>query len=395
MKALGVTADQYSNTLLSNDTPLDLLGVFIVARLYWIHVAVIMSGGVWSTSRTNDIWLAKFTFIYRNVTEFVETCYLDGAALYIDSLILNMQHGRMPCHRDIAKLEGAETTADEPVDLTVSDDTAKDQPVVPIDMKPVVKLERLDNKKALKFNVILQKPTNRKKASTYAKALQILLKAKTELATKSECKDITDKIKQHIQSGIIDPALVTKHACANRMISCNCEFCGELCQSRRAYVRHRMEFHPEQLYVCRYCCREYQSATGCFKHERTHVSPGCACAVCGRLFKTSTELKDHMLVHNDANKLSCETCGKLFSTKRTLKRHSEVHMNLQYPCPECGCIYNTKERLRVHRCGYHGNGYTALCGKYTFQWPGKRQRHQKKCEECKAIAAAKKAEKYI
>ena len=236
LKALGVTADQYSNTLLSNDTPLDLLGVFIVACLYRIHVAVIMSGGVWSTSRTNNIRLAKFTLIYRNVTEFVETCYLDGAALYIDSLILNMQHGRMACHRDIAKLEGAETTADESVDLTVSDDTAKDQPVVPIDMKPVIKLERLDNKKALKFNVILQKPTNREKASAYAKALQILLKAKTELATKSEHKDITGKIKQHIQSGIIDPALVTKCARANRMISCNCEFCGELCRSRRVYV---------------------------------------------------------------------------------------------------------------------------------------------------------------
>ena len=58
--------------------------------------------------------------IYRGVTEFSETCSLNGAELYLDSLILNAQHGHMPCHRDHAKLDKVDTVPELPVDLTKS-----------------------------------------------------------------------------------------------------------------------------------------------------------------------------------------------------------------------------------------------------------------------------------
>ena len=95
---MNITADDYAKRLLLDDTPLDLFGIFLLARLYRIHVGVFMHGGVWSTSRVNDIHLAKFILIYRGPTEFSEMCTLHGADLYLDSLILNTQHGRMPCH---------------------------------------------------------------------------------------------------------------------------------------------------------------------------------------------------------------------------------------------------------------------------------------------------------
>ena len=61
LNKIGMTSDDYANRLLLEDTPLDMLGIFILARLYRIHVGVIMHGGVWSTSRTNDVRLQNLS----------------------------------------------------------------------------------------------------------------------------------------------------------------------------------------------------------------------------------------------------------------------------------------------------------------------------------------------
>ena len=339
-----------------------------------------MHGGVWSTSRVNDIHLAKFILIYRGLTEFSEMCTLNGADLYLDSLILNTQHGHMPCHQDIAKLEGIDNIPDSPVDLTSDADIPPKQEIN-TDVKPAVKREnRKDTQVISSMSVLHTQPKNKLKTSLYRKSLQLLLKAKVEIKTK-----------EHIQNVSIDPAMVAKRARNRRtnMISSNCELCGELCRSQRAYVWHRTEFHPTQPYHCRYHNKQYLSATGCYKHERYHVSPGCSCMICGHKFKAESELRDHLPTHNEEHKVQCGQCGKLFSTKRTLKWHSEVHMGLTFQCPHCDHQYATRECLRVHVLGFHGTGYTTLCGKENCKWPGKRQRHQQKCTVFLDIAAKK------
>ena len=207
-------------------------GIFLLARLYRIHVGVFMHRGVSSTSRVNDIRLAKFILIYRGLTEFSETCTLNGADLYLDSLILNTQHGRMPCHQDIAKLEGIDNVPDSPVDLTLDADVPPKQEIN-TDVKPVVKREnRKDTQVISSMSVLHTQPKNKLKTLLYRKSLQLLLKAKAEIKTKSEHKEKTDRITEHIQNVSIDPAMVAKRARNRRtsMISSNCELCGELCR---------------------------------------------------------------------------------------------------------------------------------------------------------------------
>ena len=232
-EAMNITADDYANRLLLDNTPLDLFGIFLLARLYWIHVGVFMHRGVWSTSRINDIHLSKFILIYRGLTEFLEMCTLNGADLYLDSLILNTQHGRMPCHRDIAKLEGIDNVVDSPVDLTVTSDAdiPPRQQEINMDVKPVVKCEnKKDTDLISSMSVLYTQPKNKLKTSLYKKSLQLLLKAKAEIKTKSEHKEKTDQITDHIQNVSIDPAKVAQCAHSKRtsMISSNCELCGEL-----------------------------------------------------------------------------------------------------------------------------------------------------------------------
>ena len=193
-KQIGMTADDYANRLLLDDTTLYLFGIFILARLYRIHVGVIMNGGMWSTSRTNDIHLAKFVLIYRGVTELSETCSLNGVELYLDSLIFNTQLGRMPCHRDNAKLEGVDTVSELPVDLTKSqeatDETAQ---ASKLDVKLSVKSKHKKETDVISsMSVQHTQPRNKLKTSMYKKSLQLLLKAKAEIKTKIEHKEKTD-----------------------------------------------------------------------------------------------------------------------------------------------------------------------------------------------------------
>ena len=139
--------------------------------------------------------------------------------------------------------------------------------------------------------------------------------------------------------------------------------------------------------------KAYKSPNGLYKHEKMHTDPKLICAVCGRIFKSVTELNRHMPVHDDSKKVACEDCGKLFSSKHTKKCHVEIHLNLQIPCssPDCASSFATKDRAQHHYQGSHGEGYTTLCGKFTYQWPGKCSQHQRDCDDCKK----KKAEKHF
>ena len=162
----------------------------------------------------------------------------------------------------------------------------------------------------------------------------------------------------------------------------SCALCGADCLSRRKFVLHMQEYHPDATYSCRFCQKIYQTWNGCYKHERTHTEAKSICTVCGRAFNLPAELNAHMPVHDPASKFYCETCGKGYASKGGLNRHKQLHLDLQLPCPNCTRTFQSKNRLQVHQRGMHGPGYTTRCGAFTYPWPGKRNRHQKICETC-------------
>ena len=57
-------------------------------------------------------------------------------------------------------------------------------------------------------------------------------------------------------------------------------------------------------------------------------------------------------------------------------------MNLQLPCQQYDKTFETLFRFQCHMRGMHGPGYTTCCQAYTYPWPGKRNRHQIKCDTC-------------
>ena len=58
----------------------------------------------------------------------------------------------------------------------------------------------------------------------------------------------------------------------------------------------------------------------------------------------------------------------------------------------CNKVCPSNDKLYTHFRGAHGKGYTAPCGFWT-QWPGKRARHQVKCDPCIEFLAIKSSHK--
>ena len=79
---------------------------------------------------------------------------------------------------------------------------------------------------------------------------------------------------------------------------------------------------------------------------KVHSGNKVVCMGCGRGFNFTTELKNHLPVHDTASKHYCTECGKGFASKSSLRQHGQIHLNLQIPCPDCTKTFGTDDRLQ-------------------------------------------------
>lgn len=78
------------------------------------------------------------------------------------------------------------------------------------------------------------------------------------------------------------------------------------------------------------------------------------CKKCKKFFSSNSELKRHMVLHDNPEKLTCKICKKIISTPYSLKKHTKLYHGpkdqlVWFTCDKCEYSTITNTNLKRHQ----------------------------------------------
>lgn len=211
----------------------------------------------------------------------------------------------------------------------------------------------------------------------------------------------TNKLNYHIK---IKHLKVTRYNCDQ----CSFQSYGK-CEIRQHLLLHHLPLETRKLFHCDQCSSVLTTARGLEDHKilkhsgsRSHVcycgknfplkgmlqkhikfshqgERRFICTICNKGYNFKQKYLDHMNnIHGNPQSIPCPTCGKLFKSSINLKSHAKYHSEPQFKCSHCSKMFYERFRLEEHcNASHYGKTFNCIECNKTFQSSSGLLRHVK------------------